>query len=133
MADSLTLDERYVLLGLMTLIGEASETNLAGELDISIEDHERDRLTAAGYITARLAGQTWTYELTDAGWRRCEEELASPTPRGAPEATRLQYAITRKFAAFMTRSNLRVADLFAPDEMPTMARNLSESVDDEPV
>lgn len=111
--DSLTLPERSVLLGLLTLTGEASGATLVAELDITIEDEEREHLVGLGYLTARRLGRAWTYELTDKGWRRCEEELARPAPPGAPEATRLQYAITRKFAAYMARSGLRVADLFA--------------------
>jgi hypothetical protein len=113
--DSLTLAERSLLLALMTLKGEASDATLAAAYD-TFDETERGHLVALGYLTARPAGRAWAYELTDKGWRRCEEELASPTPAGAPEATRLQYALTRKFAAYLARNNLRLADTFADDE-----------------
>ncbi|WP_460706448.1 hypothetical protein [Myceligenerans halotolerans] len=122
MADSqLTLPERSALLALMTQIREVSNAGLADELGIKIEKKVRERLVELGYIRAWQVGRyrAWMHELTDEGWRRCGEELGSPTPKGAPKATRLQYALTRRFAAFMARSDLRVADIFVPDGEPS--------------
>jgi len=118
MTDSLTLAERSVLLALMTLKGEASDATLAAAYD-TFDETEREHLVGLGYLTARQTGRAWAYELTDKGWGRCEEELGAPTPAGAPEATRLQYALTRKFAAYLKRNNLRLADTFAADEFTT--------------
>jgi hypothetical protein len=120
LTDALTLPERFALLGLLTQVGEASDAELAAELGLAIEDEEREHLVALGYLTVRQTGQVWAYELTDRGWRRCEDEMAGPTPPGADEATRLLYAIIRPFAAYMRRRGLRVADLFVDDE-PTPA------------
>lgn len=122
MADShLTLPERSALLALMTLIREASNTSLTDELGITIEKKVREHLVELGYIKAWQTGRyrAWMHELTDEGWRRCGDELGSLTPKGAPKATRLQYALTRRFAAFMARSDLRVADIFVLDDKPT--------------
>lgn len=107
MADSLTLEERSVQLGLMALIGEACDITLAAELDITLKVTEREHLAEAGYLTTRQTqDMAWMYELIDKGWRRCEEELASHAPEGAPGVTWLQHAITQKFA---------------PDDKPAMS------------
>ncbi|GAA1853713.1 hypothetical protein [Myceligenerans crystallogenes] len=119
MADSqLNLTERSALLALMTLTREASNAELADELGIKIEKKVRDRLLALGYIRAWQTGRyrAWVHELTDEGWRRCGGELGSPAPAGAPKATRLQYGLTRRFAAYMARNDLRVADVFVLDD-----------------
>ncbi|WP_460748852.1 hypothetical protein [Myceligenerans cantabricum] len=128
MPDSqLTLPERSALLALMTLNREVSNAGLADELGIKIEKRSRERLVELGYLKVWQTGRyrAWMHELTDEGWRRCGDELGSPTPSGAPKATRLQYALTRRFAAFMARSDLRVADIFVPDDAPAVP-------DDEP-
>ncbi|WP_284742788.1 hypothetical protein [Amycolatopsis sp. RTGN1] len=122
MADPhLTLPERSALLALMTLIREASNANLTDELGIKIKKEERQHLVELGYIKAWQTGRyrAWVHELTDEGWRRCGDELGSPTPKGAPKATRLQYSLTRRFAAFMARSDLRIADIFVLDDEST--------------
>jgi hypothetical protein len=118
----LTLPERSALLALMTLTREVSNAGLADELGITIEKKSRDRLVELGYIRAWQTGRyrAWMHELTDEGWRRGGEELGSPAPKGAPKATRLQYGLTRRVAAFMARSDLRVADIFALDDEPTV-------------
>ncbi|MFD2792967.1 hypothetical protein ACFS27_05335 [Promicromonospora vindobonensis] len=118
----LTLPERSALLALMTLTREVSNAGLVDELGITIEKRARERLVELGYIRAWQTGRyrAWMHELTDEGWRRCGDELGSPAPKGAPKPTRLQYALTRRFAAFMARSDLRVADIFALDDEPTV-------------
>ncbi|SDZ31943.1 hypothetical protein SAMN05421504_112170 [Amycolatopsis xylanica] len=122
MADSdLTLPERSALLALMAMIRDASNADLTSEMGIKIEKGVREHLVELGYIKAWQVGRyrAWMHELTDAGWRRCGDELGSITPQGAPKATRLQYALTRRFAAFLMRSDLRVADIFVLDDKPT--------------
>ncbi|MDI5974639.1 hypothetical protein QDK53_00400 [Amycolatopsis magusensis] len=122
MADPhLTLPERSALLALMTLVRKASNADLNDELGFKIDKKVRERLVELGYIVAQQTGRyrAWMYELKEEGWRRGEEELGSPTPKGAPKATRLQYALTRRFAAYMTRSEKRVADIFVLDGAPT--------------
>ncbi|WP_406631846.1 hypothetical protein [Amycolatopsis sp. WGS_07] len=121
MADPhLTLPERSALLALMTLIHEATNADLDNEVGFKIKKEERERLVELGYIKAWQTGRyhAWVHELTDEGWRRCGDDLGSPTPEGAPKATRLQYALTRRFAAFMARSDLRVADIFVLGDEP---------------
>ncbi|WP_036968223.1 hypothetical protein [Promicromonospora kroppenstedtii] len=123
MADTqLNLPERSALLALMTLTRETSNAGLADELGITIDRRARERLVELGYIRAWQTGRyrAWMHELTDEGWRRCGDELGSATPKGAARATRLQYALTRRFAAFMARSDLRVADVFVLDDEPAV-------------
>ncbi|WP_423463348.1 hypothetical protein ACO229_00505 [Promicromonospora sp. MS192] len=131
MADTqLNLPERSALLALMTLTQEVSNAGLSDELGIKIERGTRERLIELGYIRAWQTGRyrAWMHELTDEGWRRGGEELGSPAPQGAPKATRLQYGLTRRFAAFMARSDLRVADIFALEGEPAVS---SAGVDDQ--
>lgn len=121
MADTqLNLPERSALLALMTLTREVSNAGLTDELGITIDRKARERLVELGYIRAWQTGRyrAWMHELTDEGWRRCGDELGSAAPKGAPRPTRLQYALTRRFAAFMARSDLRVADIFVLDDEP---------------
>jgi len=123
MADTqLNLPERSALLALMTLTREASNAGLAAELGMTITRGTRERLIELGYIRAWQAGRyrAWVHELTDEGWRRGGDELGSPAPKGAPKSTRLQYGLTRRFAAFMARSDLRVADVFVWDDEPVV-------------
>ncbi|WP_336158714.1 hypothetical protein [Amycolatopsis sp. VC5-11] len=127
MADPhLTLPERSALLALMILVHEASNANLSDELGIRIKKEEREHLVELGYVKAWQTGRhrAWVHELTDEGWRRCGDELGSPAPERATRATRLQYALTRRFAAFMARSDLRVADIFVLGDKP-----IAQSVD----
>jgi hypothetical protein len=122
MADpQLNLPELSALLALMGLTREVSNPGLADELGFTIEKKTRERLVQLGYIRAWQTGRyrAWMHELTDEGWRRSGAELGNPAPKGAPKPMRLQYLLTRRFAAFMARSDLRVADVFVLDDEPT--------------
>jgi hypothetical protein len=117
----LSLPERSALLALMYLVDEASNAAITEKFGFTIDKKSRERLAELGFLTYRRGtdpGKPFVHELTDLGWRRCQEELASSTPQAAHKAYRLAYPIFNQFAAYMRRSGIQMADVFAHQEAP---------------
>jgi len=123
--DQLSIPERSALLALMTLVKEASNTDLEQRYGFKIEKKVRDRLGELGYITASQSGprRTFVHELTDRGWRRCRDELAAAAPKGAQKPYRLLYGVLRCLDAHLLRSRLEMADIFVPGDGGSSASN----------
>jgi hypothetical protein len=120
MADvSLSLPERSALLALMTIVKEASNTDVHAKYNFKIDKNVRERLIELGYITAYQARElrnTYVHELTERGWRHCREEFTAEFPMGAHKAYRLLGGILHGVEQFMNRSHFEVADVFASPE-----------------
>ncbi len=114
----LGLSEKIALATLMMFVEEASNTEIKERYGFTIDKKSRERLEGLGYIKARKSKElrgAFVHELTEQGWVRCREELASETPPGAPKAYRLAYGYARSIDRFLTRSKLTMADYFVPD------------------
>lgn len=118
---SLSLPERSTMLALMTLVQEASNTDLHVRYNFRIDKRVRERLVGMGFITAYqskgLRG-VYVHELTDMGWRYCRDELAAEVPTGAQKSYRLLYGVLHCLDTHMIRSRLEMADVFVPDDAP---------------
>lgn len=114
--ERLSVPERSALLALMTFVTEASNTEIHTRYRFTIEKGVRERLTQLGYITTYRSGgnKPYRHELTEAGWRRCREELSAPAPDRAHRAYRLLYGVLHILDAHLRRSGSELADVFVP-------------------
>ena len=134
--DQLSIPERAALLALMTLVEKASNSDLKARYGFTIEKPVRERLVELGYIVAAQTGphRSFVVELTDEGWRRCREELAEAAPKGANRGYRVLYGVLRCMDTYMTKSGLKMSDVFliagddnsspSPTEMPDVEERI---------
>jgi hypothetical protein len=112
--EQLSIPERAALVALMTFVEEASNSDLDARYGFTIDKKVRKRLEELRYITASQTGprRSYVHELTEDGWRRCRTELAEGTPKRAPKGYRLLYGVLRSIDIYMTKSGLKMADVF---------------------
>lgn len=135
MADvSLSLPERSALIALMTIVKEATNTDVYEVYHFKIDRGVRERLIELGYITAHPVKElrnAYVHELTEEGWRHCREEFVADVPVKAPKADRLLSGVLHRIEEFMGRSHVEIADVFAPPQIDdTETAQVPESVDE---
>jgi hypothetical protein len=135
MADvSLSLPERSALIALMTIVKEATNTDVHEIYNFKIDKDVRERLIELRYITAHQVKElrnAYVHALTEEGWRHCREEFAADAPTGARKADRLLSGVLHRIEEFMDRSHFEIADVFAPPESDdTESAQVPESVDE---
>jgi hypothetical protein len=115
----LNLADRVALLSLMSLVHEASNTDLHAAYGVTIDRESRTRLETHGYVTCRRdglrPGRPYVHELTERGWRRGREELRGEPPEKAGKLYRILYAYLNHTDRLMTRLGLTLQDLFTTE------------------
>lgn len=113
----LSMPERTTLLALFTVGGEISNKDLRERYGFALDGKDRTHLEACGYVSSRrgaeLPGRPFVHELTDLGWRRARQELASTPAARTPRAYRILYGFANVVDRYMTRSNITLADILA--------------------
>jgi hypothetical protein len=73
-------------------------------------------------ISTRQGNEPFVHELTDAGWKRCEAELAGERPDGSGHLGGAFYMVLDGLAHFLRRENKVLTQVFQP-EPNSAARN----------
>lgn len=117
----LGIPERAALLALMTYVESASNTQLRERYGFTIERKVRDRLTGDGLITfTKGARNAITHTLTDQGWARCRDDLATPLPGRQDRGYRILHGVLQRLDEYLAVHGLTLADFLEPEAKPDM-------------
>jgi len=113
--DRLTNSDIGVLLVLMIEARQISNVELKEAHQLTLDGAQRKKLNELKLVVSEKPGRAFVHELTDAGWRRCREELLPPrTPMsGVISAKRLQ-AVLASVGRYLDQEDLSAADFFRP-------------------
>lgn len=115
----LAIPERSALLALMTLVTPASNTEIRERYGFVIDRKVREHLVDEDYLTCTTgARNSIVHELTDKGWARCRDELATPPPDRAHRAHRLLHGVLTSLDRYLTATGLTLADFLDPHAEP---------------
>ena len=116
--DALNAKERAALLGLMAEARETSNPELREIVGFPLDGKERRRLNDRKLVTSERRGRPFVHELTDAGWRWCQEELTAGRPPRSSYLGGACYALLANLSRFLDREDLRLADVFGRTDEP---------------
>ncbi|WP_156754419.1 hypothetical protein [Actinokineospora pegani] len=108
--------DRQVLLVLMHLKREVSNTEIKERFGFTVPKSVRDRLRERGLIQVRRERERsgpYFHELTDPGWRQGAFEAAAGPPKGAERSHRIESTVLADYAGFLERSGIKVAEVYA--------------------
>jgi hypothetical protein len=109
--DGLSGRERAVLFALLAEARKVSNPELAALIGIRLDGQMRRRLNDLKLVESEKQGRAFAHELSDAGWRWCNDELmAGPADRGG-SLERSHYLLFGLFARYMAVARLSLADL----------------------
>ncbi|KXK58915.1 hypothetical protein AWW66_27120 [Micromonospora rosaria] len=97
--DDLTPSESAILVALMAVAREISNTELKERYHIDVRKGYRDKLNRLRYVESRKSGRTYLHQLADRGWARVEQDL----PLDARGARALGGALTLLLANLRDR------------------------------
>jgi hypothetical protein len=115
---TLNAKERAALLALMAEAREVPNSELKKIVGFALVGKERLRLQQRGLVVSEKKGRSFAHELTDRGWRWCEEELTAERPPRASSLGGACYALLANLARFLNRADLRLADVFGRTDEP---------------
>ncbi|WP_424187573.1 hypothetical protein ACOBQX_07150 [Actinokineospora sp. G85] len=107
--------DRQVLLVLMHLKREVSNTEIKERFGFTVPKSVRDRLQEQGLIDVRREKERsgpFFHELTDPGWRQGAFEAAAGPPKGAERSHRIESTVLADYAGFLERSGIKVAEVY---------------------
>lgn len=114
-ADDLTPAEVFVLLTLMAEARPVTNTELKA-LGPELRPESRRKLNRLQLVETDTTTRPFTHELADKGWARCHEVLGSQVPPRIAPAGRALFTVLAGLGRYLTRNDLRLADVFAPAE-----------------
>jgi len=106
------IPERAALFALMGIGREVSNPELQQIAGFSLTGKQLRRLNQDGLVTSRRLGRPYVHELTDKGWRWCTDELGAACPPRAGSGGGALYAVLAGLGRYLSRSDLRLADVF---------------------
>lgn len=104
------------LFALMGVAREISNTELQELAGFRIDGELRRTLNERHLVTStRQGNKPFVHELTDAGWKRCEAELAGERPDGSGHLGGAFYMVLDGLGRFLHRENKILAHVFQPE------------------
>lgn len=104
---------------LFALMGAArgiSNTELQELAGFRIDGQLRRTLNERHLVTStRQGNKPFVHQLTDAGWKRCEAELAGERPDGSGHLGGAFYMVLDGLGRFLRRENTILTHVFRPD------------------
>jgi hypothetical protein len=104
---------------LFALMGAArgiSNTELEELAGFRIEGRLRRTLNERHLVTSTREGnKPYVHELTDAGWKRCEAELAGERPDGSGHLGGAFYMVLDGLGRYLRRENKILSNVFRPE------------------
>jgi hypothetical protein len=115
--NNLGLKQRAVLFVLMFEARELSNPEMDELHKLRLTGQELTDVLDLGYVVSRKVKRgAWAHELTDKGWRWCADELVADRPPRVDSLGKAFYGFLGKFARYLDRAELGLADVFAPAE-----------------
>jgi hypothetical protein len=116
MNDRLGTQHITALFALMGVAREISNNELHELAGFKIDGQLRRTLNERHLVTStRQGNKPYVHELTDAGWKRCEAELAGERPEGSGHLGGAFYMVLDGVGRFLRRENKILAHVFQPE------------------
>lgn len=130
--DELTADQRWALLSLMALDGDASNGQLMEAVGFRLTGKPKTALEDCGLIDSTKVGRyrECHHTLTEKGWEWCDTELSAHGPEGNKPAGRVLYAILRLWRRYLDNANVTLLELA---QIATTEREPEPEPESEPV
>jgi hypothetical protein len=116
--DEFSVKERAAMFALLAASRKVSNPELRQLVGFPLDGKERRHLNDRKLVESEKRGRTFAHELSDKGWRWCEDELAADPPRRGGAAERAHYLIFGMFARYLKASGLRLADIASAKQEP---------------
>ncbi len=108
--------ERAVLLALMALGGSASNPELRERFGATLDGARRRRMADLGLVKGEKRQRgAYHFELTEAGWAWCAEELSEAPPERAGSLGRALYCVLPLIQRYLDRTDLSLGEFAAAD------------------
>jgi hypothetical protein len=118
MKDPLGAQHLSALFALMGAAREISNTELQELAGFRIDGELRRTLNERHLVVSTRHGgnnKPFVHELTDAGWKRCEAELAGERPEGSGHLGGAFYMVLDGLGRYLRHENKILADIFHPE------------------
>ena len=113
--DDLTVRQRAVLFALLGEARQVANPELEQLIGVRLDGAERRDLNDRKLVESVKVGRPFAHELTDKGWRWCNEELAAAPGERAGGLERAHYRVFGLFARYLDAAGLSLADIVRPD------------------
>lgn len=105
----------FALLGAARKVSNPELRDLVG---FPLDGQERRNLNDRKLVESERQGRAFAHELSDKGWRWCEDQLAADAPRKGSSAERAHYLVFGMFARYLSAAGLRLADIASTRQEP---------------
>lgn len=112
--DDLTARQRAVLFALLSEARQVANPELKELIGVSLDGAERRRLNDRKLVESAKVGRAFAHELTDKGWRWCNQELAAAPGERAGSLERAHRLVFGVFARYLDAAGLTLADIVRP-------------------
>ena len=102
--------ERALLLGLMTLGGEASNPELRDHIGDALDGAARRKALSLGLVEGEKRGRSFHHKLTDKGWAWCVAELSNTPPARGGSFARTLYAVLATLDGYLDATDLSLGE-----------------------
>ena len=114
MLAGLGIRQRSVLLILMAEAVEVANPDLLARWGLTLDGAARRQLNDMGLVASRKVGRSFAHELTDKGWRWCDDELTASVPPRAGSAGGALYAVLAGVGRYLQHAGLGLGEVFGP-------------------
>jgi hypothetical protein len=127
--DDLTVRQRAVLFALLGEARQVANPELEQLIGVRLDGAERRDLNERKLVESVKVGRAFAHELTDKGWRWCNEELAAAPGERAGGLERAHYRVFGLFARYLDAAGLSLADIVRPDPDANHSDNANHGAD----
>jgi hypothetical protein len=125
--DDLTVRQRAVLFALLGEARQVANPELEQLIGVRLDGAERRDLNDRKLVESVKVGRPFAHELTDKGWRWCNEELAAAPGERAGGLERAHYRVFGLFARYLDAAGLSLADIVRPDPNANHSDNAKQT------
>ena len=129
-SDDLTLRQRAVLFALLAEARQVANPELETLIGVRLDGAERRQLNDRKLVESVKLGRAFAHELTDKGWRWCNEELAAAPGERAASLERAHHLVFGVFARYLDAAGLTLADIVRPGPAGLVGVESADEVDD---
>ena len=109
--DDLTVRQRAALFALLSEARQVANPELKKLIGVPLDGPERRQLNDRKLVESVRVGRAFAHELTDKGWRWCNEQLAAAPGERAGSLERAHHLVFGVFARYLDAAGLTLADI----------------------